>query len=168
MNDRNEFVHGQTAPITDDAPAPEQGWRGERAADETAEGQRQRHHIRGVSAEVEEISGTAHVETAGLHGSAQDAFQDDGGGGGGGETWQGKRGAQAPDGVNDLDLSGSSPGGESAGAPYPHGHRKPSNDPGSLMGHGGQTEINYHGTGHLGSTKIGDDDDRNGVTETED
>lgn len=164
MNDRNAFLHGQTAPIMDDAPPPEQGWRGERAADEPASRQKQRRHIPGVSVDVEEISGVAYAESQGLEAPAKDEA--------GTEDIslrsRGKHDAGAPDGVNDLALSGDSPGGESAGAPYPHGHRKPKNDPGSLMGHGGQTEINYHGTGHLGKTKVDDDENRNGVAEGED
>lgn len=163
MNDRNAFLHGQTAPIKDDAPPPEQGWRGERAADESAANQKQRRRVKGVSAEVEEVSGTAHVEAQGLQPAPEDA-----GGEASTPTLSGKRGAGRPDGTNDLDMAGDKPGGESAGAPYPHGHRKSDNDPGSTMGHGGQTEINYHGTGHLGKTKVGDDDNRNGVAESED
>lgn len=163
MNDRNAFLHGQTAPIKDDAPPPEQGWRGERAADEPAEGKTQRRRIAGVSAEVEEVSGTAYAESQGLEAPPEGAKpgQDRS------MPQKDEAGAAQPDGVNDLGMGGDSPGGESAGAPYPHGDRKPQNDPGSRMGHGGQTEINYHGPGHLGKTKVGDDDNRNGVAEGE-
>lgn len=172
MNDRNAFLHGQTAPIRDDAPPPEQGWRGERAADEPTDGQQQRR-IPGLSAPVEEVSGTAYAEAQGLHGEEGKDSEEPGKDGASGAedkslAPQSDRGAEAPDGVNDLDMSADSPGGESAGAPYPHGHRKPHNDPGSIMGHGGQSEIDYHGTGHLGKTDAGDDDDRNGVTKNED
>jgi len=36
------------------------------------------------------------------------------------------------------------------------------------MGHGGPTEISYHGKGHLGRMKTGEDNNRNGVAETDD
>ena len=36
------------------------------------------------------------------------------------------------------------------------------------MGHGGPTEIGYHGKGHLGRMKTGEDNNRNGVAETDD
>ena len=36
------------------------------------------------------------------------------------------------------------------------------------MGHGGQTEIGYHGKGHRGRMKTGEDSNRNGVAETDD
>jgi len=40
-------------------------------------------------------------------------------------------------------------GGESKGGAYPnpHGGKKPEGGPDSFMGHGGQTEIDYHGSG---------------------
>lgn len=164
MNDRNAFLQGQGSPIKDDAAPPENGWRGERSADEVAGTQSQRRHIPGVGPEVEEISGTAFAEAQGLDPSPQDEDSDEN------RTLpnSGSGSGQKGDGVSDLDMSKSSPGGESAGAPYPHGHRKTDNDPGSIMGHGGQTEIDYHGPGHLGSTNTGDDDNRNGVAEKDD
>jgi hypothetical protein len=165
MNDRNAFLQGQGSPIKDDAAPPEQGWRGERAADEAAAPKEQRRHVPGVGPEVEEVSGTAFVEAQGLDQSPNDEPE-------GQDNSMPQTGAAAKkphgDGVSDLDMSGSSPGGESAGAPYPHGRRKSDNDPGSVMGHGGQTEIGYHGTGHLGGMKTGEDDNRNGVAETDD
>lgn len=164
MNDRNAFLQGQGSPIKDDAAPPENGWRGERSADEVAGTQSQRRHIPGVGPEVEEISGTAFAEAQGLDPNPQDEDQEEN------RTLpdSGSGGARKGDGVSDLDMSKTSPGGESAGAPYPHGHRKTDNNPGSIMGHGGQTEINYHGPGHLGSTNAGDDDNRNGVAEKDD
>ncbi|MFC4595026.1 hypothetical protein [Sphingobium tyrosinilyticum] len=165
MNDRNPFLQGQGSPIKDDAAPPEQGWRGERAADEPAASQERRRHVPGVGPEVEEVSGTAFVEAQGLDQSPNDEIGDKA------DSLaqvSGGAGQSHGDGVSDLNMSASSPGGESAGAPYPHGHRKSANDPGSVMGHGGQTEIGYHGTGHLGGTKSGDDDNRNGVAETDD
>jgi hypothetical protein len=164
MSDRNAFLHGQTAPIGDDAGPPEQGWRGERAADEPSEEGAQRRHIPGVSAEVEEVSGIAYAEAKGLGSPADTEPQADDNS----HVKDDHSDAASPDGVNDLSMAADRPGGESAGAPYPHGNRKPRNDPGSVMGHGGQTEINYHGTGHLGDTKVGDDNNRNGVAEHED
>jgi hypothetical protein len=165
MNDRNAFLQGQGSPIKDDAAPPEQGWRGERPADESAASQGQRHHVPGVGPEVEEVSGTAFVESQGVGKNPKDELE--------GEDKSMPHGGSATqkpldDGVSDLDMSGGSPGGESAGAPYPHGRRKSDNDPGSIMGHGGQTEIGYHGTGHLGGMKTGEDDNRNGVAETDD
>lgn len=164
MNDRNAFLQGQGSPIKDDAAPPEQGWRGERSANEVAGTQSQRRHIPGVGPEVEEISGTAFAEAQGLDQSPEDEDQDEN------RTLpeSGSGGDERGDGVSDLDMSGSSPGGESAGAPYPRGRRKTDNDPGSVMGHGGQTEIGYHGPGHLGGTRTDDDDNRNGVAETDD
>lgn len=46
--------------------------------------------------------------------------------------------------------SGRSGGGDSGGGAYPNPHsgRKP--DKGGFMGHGGQTEMEYHGQGQLG------------------
>ncbi|QDC37663.1 hypothetical protein [Sphingobium fuliginis] len=168
MNDRNAFLQGQGSPIRDDAAPPEQGWRGERAADEPAGKGPRRRRITGVKAEVEDISGTAFVEAGGAD---MASTHDDGDGDSEDRRMQprqegGRR--SHPDGVSDLDMSATSPGGESAGAPYPHGRRKSKNDFGSRMGHGGQTEIGYHGTGHLGGRKVGEDDNRNGVAETDD
>jgi hypothetical protein len=164
MNDRNAFLQGQGSPIKDDAAPPEQGWRGERSADTPAT-QAQRRHVPGVGPEVEEVSGTAFVEAQGLDQSPNDDAQ-----GEDRSMLDAREDAarQHGDGVSNLDMSASSPGGESAGGPYPHGHRKSDNDPGSFLGHGGQTEIGYHGPGHLGGMKTDDDDDRNGVAETDD
>ncbi|HEX8447445.1 MAG TPA: hypothetical protein VF649_12635 [Sphingomonas sp.] len=49
--------------------------------------------------------------------------------------------------------------GESGGGAYPNPHTgKDGSDkrPGSFMGHGGQTEIAYHGPGQLGDQKVGE------------
>ncbi|BAI95921.1 hypothetical protein Sj15T_02550 [Sphingobium sp. TA15] len=164
MNDRNAFLQGQGSPIKDDAAPPEQGWRGERAADEPAGKAQRRRHIKGVRAEVEDISGTAFVEAGGADMAPADDDE------GEDRSMQPQDGGKRshPDGVSDLDMSAASPGGQSAGAPYPHGRRKSKNDFGSRMGHGGQTEIGYHGTGHLGGRSVGEDDNRNGVAETDD
>lgn len=164
MNDRNAFLQGQGSPIRDDAAPPEQGWRGERTANETA-GSARRRRIEGVDADVEEISGAAFVEAGGADEQPVDTTI------GPDRSMARHPGAAAdewPDGVSNLNMSASTPGGQSAGAPYPHGKRKSKNDFGSRMGHGGQSEIGYHGTGHLGGQKVGDDDNRNGVAETDD
>src|SRR3546814_17274254 len=73
MNERNAFLQGQGSPIKDDAAPPEQGWRGERAADEPAGKAHRRRHIKGVRAEVEDISGTAFVEAGGADMAPADA-----------------------------------------------------------------------------------------------
>jgi hypothetical protein len=46
--------------------------------------------------------------------------------------------------------------GESGGGAYPNPHA--GKDPqGGFMGHGGQTEIDYHGSGQLGDEAVDDD-----------
>lgn len=66
--------------------------------------------------------------------------------------------AGTPDGTNDRpDKSGGAdaPGaGESGGGAYPNPHTGKKPTGGGFMGHGGQTEIAYSGTG-----QGGDDDD---------
>ncbi len=59
------------------------------------------------------------------------------------------------DGVSEG-VSGKAPQGESGGGAYPNAHRgkKPKNSPADFMGHGGQTEINYYGSGQLGEKKV--------------
>jgi hypothetical protein len=49
-------------------------------------------------------------------------------------------------------------GGESGGGAYPNPHTGKEDKGGSkngFMGHGGQTDIDYHGTGQLGSQDTG-------------
>ncbi|WP_375383046.1 hypothetical protein [uncultured Sphingomonas sp.] len=60
-----------------------------------------------------------------------------------------------PDGVSgspggSAEVSGRTPGGESGGGGYdnPHSGKEPTG--GGFMGHGGQTEIGYHGGGQAG------------------
>ncbi|MDX3911069.1 MAG: hypothetical protein QHC67_14800 [Sphingobium sp.] len=62
------------------------------------------------------------------------------------------------DGVSDIDTHGKKGGGESSGGAYPNPHRgkKAEAKPESFLGHGGQTEIGYHGTGQLGEEETGD------------
>lgn len=54
--------------------------------------------------------------------------------------------------------TGRSGGGDSGGGAYPNPHtgKKPKN--GGFMGHGGQTEMPYHGSGQLGEQETGGND----------
>jgi hypothetical protein len=51
--------------------------------------------------------------------------------------------------------SGRGGGGDSQGGAYPNPHtgKKPGNS--GFMGHGGQTEMEYHGSGQLGEQVLG-------------
>lgn len=51
-----------------------------------------------------------------------------------------------PDGVNDAEATA----GESGGGAYPNPHTGKKGDQGGWMGHGGQTEVGYHGGGQSG------------------
>lgn len=169
MNDRNAFLQGQGSPIKDDEPPPTQGWRGEKAATETSS-QEQRRPLSGTDAEVEEVSGTAFVESMGLQ-PPPDEEAPDAPAAGSAISGSAQGGpATHSDGVSDLNAGADSTGGESGGAPYPNPHdgKAAENDFGSTLGHGGQSEIAYHGPGHLGEKKVGDDDNRNGVAESND
>ncbi len=167
MNDRNAFLQGQGSPIKDDAPPPEQGWRGERAATEPND-DTQHRTLPGSGIEVEEVSGTAFAE-ARLPDDPQEASSRQGQAPTG-QTPQQGMGARQGDGVNDLQGGKSSPGGESSGDAYPQPYKqdKGHKDQGGLMSHGGQSEIAYHGSGHLGEQTVDDDDNRNGVAEKDD
>jgi hypothetical protein len=65
--------------------------------------------------------------------------------------------ADAPDQSDEqsVPLSGRSGGGDSGGGAYPnpHGGKQGGND--GFMGHGGQTEMAYHGQGRLGEEETG-------------
>lgn len=65
----------------------------------------------------------------------------------------------APDGVGDNKVSGKR-GSESQGGAYPNPH---TGKEGTDKGHGGQSEIAYHGPGQMGENKVGDTS--NAVTE---
>jgi len=55
--------------------------------------------------------------------------------------------------------AGEMQGGESAGGAYPNPHTGKDDggkSPGDFLGHGGQTEQSYHGSGQLGEQKVGD------------
>ncbi len=163
MNDRNAFLQGQGSPIKDDAPPPEQGWRGERSADEAPAGDRRQRTIEGTDIRVEEVSGVGYAEATGEGDAAPpegDAQPD--------PTLHTSSPKRSGDGVNDLADDSESPGGESGGAPYPNPHHgKEGGSFGTFMGHGGQSDIAYHGSGHLGEKDVDDGDNRNGVAEND-
>jgi hypothetical protein len=46
-------------------------------------------------------------------------------------------------------------GGESQGGAYPNPHKGKTPDNGGFMGHGGQTDMAYHGSGQLGEEGLG-------------
>ena len=68
-----------------------------------------------------------------------------------------------PDGVGETTTHGRHDKNESSGGAYPNPHRgkKPRHGPDTYMGHGGQTEIAYHGTGQLGETDVPDRENPN-------
>lgn len=47
-------------------------------------------------------------------------------------------------------------GGDSGGGAYPNPHTGKPPEGGGFMGHGGQTDISYYGTGQLGEKKVGE------------
>lgn len=72
------------------------------------------------------------------------------------------------DGVSDTDTHGKKGGGESSGGNYPNPHRGKEAEakPESFTGHGGQTEIGYHGPGQLGDQDVGDGENPNAATKS--
>jgi hypothetical protein len=52
-------------------------------------------------------------------------------------------------------------GGDSGGGAYPNPHTGKKADQGGFMGHGGQTEMTYHGTDQLGEQSISGGDNVN-------
>ncbi len=53
--------------------------------------------------------------------------------------------------------TGTKGAGQSGGGPYPNPHTgKEGAGSDGFMGHGGQTEMEYHGTGQLGEDKVGE------------
>jgi hypothetical protein len=121
-------------------------------------GQPHRQRIAGVEAEVE--SGVAFAEAQDLDPAPDDPEKPVS------PTIGKKRAADHPDSIDDLKEDGTTPGGQSAGAAYPNPHKGPPRDKiGGVMGHGGQSEMAYHGSGHLGEQTVDDDANRNGVAE---
>ena len=53
-------------------------------------------------------------------------------------------------------LQGRSGGGDSGGGAYPNPHTGKEGDRGGFMGHGGQTEMPYHGSSQLGEDVLAD------------
>ena len=54
-------------------------------------------------------------------------------------------------------MHGRSGGGDSGGGPYPNPHTgKDEGGADGYMGHGGQTDMPYHGEGQLGEEKVGE------------
>ncbi len=68
--------------------------------------------------------------------------------------------ASPPDDNGELaSRRGSDQKGESQGGAYPNPHTGKNGSPegpDTFMGHGGQTDIDYHGSGQLGDEKTGD------------
>jgi hypothetical protein len=64
--------------------------------------------------------------------------------------------------------AGRTPGGESGGGAYPNPHtgKDGAGDEG-FMGHGGQTDIDYHGPGQLGEKTVDPGHDENSATKRE-
>ena len=52
-------------------------------------------------------------------------------------------------------MNGREGGGDSGGGAYPNPHTGKEGTNGGFMGHGGQTEMAYHGTGQLGEQEVG-------------
>lgn len=68
--------------------------------------------------------------------------------------------AKVPDGVNSAGWQAGSGGAY----PNPHTGKKP--EGGGFFGHGGQTEIAYHGPKQLGDQKLAERDNENAATGT--
>lgn len=70
--------------------------------------------------------------------------------------------AKPADGVSGPGTSGRQGGGESGGGAYPNPHtgsgaKHDGSAPEDFTGHGGQTDIGYHGPGQLGGEKADKD-----------
>jgi hypothetical protein len=70
----------------------------------------------------------------------------------------------ATDGVDKREASGRTGGGESGGGAYKDDQTASDGDFGGFMGHGGQSEITYHGSGKPADQDDKDADDRNAAT----
>jgi hypothetical protein len=53
-------------------------------------------------------------------------------------------------------INGKGKGGDSGGGPYPNPHTGKEPEADGFMGHGGQTDMDYHGHGQLGERKVGE------------
>lgn len=51
-------------------------------------------------------------------------------------------------------VGGHDPKGESGGGAYPNPHKGKNGDAGGFTGHGGQTDMAYHGAGQLGGERL--------------
>lgn len=74
--------------------------------------------------------------------------------------------AGKPDGVAGTSTHGRSGKNESAGGAYPNPHKdkKTQDSTGGFMGHGGQSDMAYHGTGQLGETEVPEQENVNAPT----
>ncbi len=52
--------------------------------------------------------------------------------------------------------AGAEGAGQSGGGAYPNPHSGSKGKSDGYMGHGGQSEMDYHGTGQLGGDKVGE------------
>ena len=52
--------------------------------------------------------------------------------------------------------TGAKGAGQSGGGPYPNPHRGKDGKSDTFTGHGGQSEMEYHGAGRLGEKRVGD------------
>lgn len=52
--------------------------------------------------------------------------------------------------------TGARGAGQSGGGPYPNPHEGKHGKSDTFMGHGGQSEMEYHGSGRLGEERVGD------------
>jgi hypothetical protein len=69
------------------------------------------------------------------------------------------------DGSQGTNAAARDASGESGGGAYPNPHTGKKDHPGEgFLGHGGQTDIAYHGTGQLGHEQVGDDENPNAAT----
>ena len=58
--------------------------------------------------------------------------------------------------ADDKLMGGKGKGGDSGGGAYPNPHTGKDPEAGGFTGHGGQTDMDYHGHGQLGEQKTGD------------
>lgn len=56
--------------------------------------------------------------------------------------------------VDDEEFNGRVGGGDSGGGAYPNPHSGKTADNGGFFGHGGQSDMTYHGKGQLGEQEL--------------